>query len=153
MKRWTAEAKDFLGGESWLSDEDKRVIDESSKMMRRTADNLSLFIKDISGAAVSVQEAERLSKALPNDKDSPRVYDQKLKDALDLAQAGLWRRNYALRKGLDPLNSKVSLYDMDSIIESEGKDIELRLRKENPNASDEEIDSMTAQELKGLFGD
>ena len=152
IRRWMATAKDFLGGEDWLSDEDKRVIDESTKMMRRTMENLSLFIKDISGAAVSEQEAKRLSQALPNPDDSPREFHRKLTDAIDQVNASLWRYNYALRKGLDPMNSGVSLWDMDSIIDSEGQRIEGEVSQAMPQASQQEIDTEVQKQLTEIFG-
>jgi hypothetical protein len=154
--RWT-EFKDDLGsiGKAIgldVSQEEKNLLVERSRLLRRTSSNLSLYIKDLSGAAVSVEEAERLQAALPNEDDSPIVFESKLQDAMDAVQSSLWRANYAKHKGLHPLASGYLLEDMDSIIQNEGQRLEIEIRKSAKDYSDEQVDEEVSRRMKTIFG-
>ena len=150
LKAAFAKAKNFFDID--VSPEEKKLVKDMTVLYRRTAENLALFIKDMSGAAVSEQEAKRLSKIMPTTEDAPLVFEAKLTDVMEQTQAALWRHNYALQKGLDPVNSGLSMYDMPDIIEREGQKIELEIRKQNQGMSDSEIDSEVAKQLQSMFG-
>ena len=145
-----AQAKDFFSID--VTDEERQLVTEMTTMYRRSAENLALFIKDISGAAVSEQEADRLSKVMPNTNDTPMVFEAKLNDALKQTQFALWRYHYALNKGLDPINTGLSTYDMESIIDQEGKNIELAIRQKNAGMPEQEVNARVVEALQSIFG-
>ncbi|MBT8450020.1 MAG: hypothetical protein KJO69_10035 [Gammaproteobacteria bacterium] len=146
-----AQAKNWLDID--LSEEEKQLVKNTVRMNRRTAENLSGFIKDMSGAAVSVQEYKRLEAVMPTPDNGPLVYATKLEDVMEMTQWGMWRYNYALKKGLDPLKTNISIYEMNDVVDREGEKIELRIRQENPGIDEQTINSMVATELRGLFGE
>lgn len=158
-KLLTAQSKlkaKFATVKNWLdvdlSHEEKLLVENTTRMSRRTNESLALFIKDISGAAVSEQEAQRLSKVMPKIDDSPIEYATKLEDVMEMTEWALWRHNYALKNGLDPLKTGVDLYEVEDLVERQGEKIELKIRQANPGIDENSVNSMVAQELQALFG-
>ena len=89
--------------------------------------NLNQTIKDITGAAMGVQEAERIIATLPNagadifSGDSPTEFEAKLNNAITQTKYALARKQYSLRKGLNWENTPLD--KMPSIINSRGAEI------------------------------
>lgn len=91
VKNWALKTKDILGLE--LSENEKQSVQEYTTWRARTGQNLSLYIKEITGAQMSIQEAQRLIKDLPNDADSPSQFQSKLEDSLLRLEAAHRRAN------------------------------------------------------------
>src|SRR5262249_25804278 len=79
--------------------------------------NLSQYLNELSGAAITPQEFTRLSEALPNpgtgvfDGDGPTEFKAKYDASVEQAQHALMRANYASAHGLNPLSSGIALSD------------------------------------------
>lgn len=123
----------FRTGQAWntlrdkfgtLPDTEKRQLTEYSQYKQNALQNLNQTIKDITGAAMGVQEADRIIASLPNagtdifSGDSPTEFEAKLNNAVKQTKYALARKNYALKSGLKWENT--SLDSMPSIINNRG---------------------------------
>jgi hypothetical protein len=113
--------KDKFGG---LSPAEKTQLTNYSQYRQNSLQNLNQTIKDITGAAMGIQEAERIIATLPNagagifDGDSPTEFESKLNNGIAQTKYALARKNYALRKGLNW--ESTPLDKMPSIINERG---------------------------------
>ena len=108
--------KDKFGG---LPEADKRQLAEYSQYRQNALQNLNETIKDLTGAAMGVEEAKRIIATLPDpgqdifSGDSPTEFESKLNNAITQTKYALARRTYALKKGLNwestPLNQMPSI--------------------------------------------
>ena len=96
--------KDKFGG---LPPAEKTQLTQYSQYRQNALQNLNQTIKDITGAAMGVQEAERIIASLPNagagifDGDSPTEFESKLNNGIAQTKYALARKNYALKNGLN----------------------------------------------------
>lgn len=107
--RWQAMTTAFKEKAGFEPDPDsKKQLTEFSTYKREALSNLNLYIKEITGAAMSIQEAERITRALPNpgtglfDGDSPTEFQAKMASVQRELKGVVARANYALKNGLDP---------------------------------------------------
>ena len=111
-----------------LSPEEKTTLTNFSKYRQNTTQNLNQTIKDMTGSAMGVQEADRIIATLPNagtgifDGDSPTQFQAKLDNAIQQTKYALARKNYSLLKGLKWEN--INLDDVPKIVNQRGKEIE-----------------------------
>jgi hypothetical protein len=116
--------KDKFGG---LSPAEKTQLTQYSQYRQNSLQNLNQTIKDITGAAMGVQEAERIIATLPNagadifSGDSPTEFEAKLNNGIAQTKYALARKNYSLRKGLNW--ESTPLDKMPNIINSRGAEI------------------------------
>jgi len=88
---------------------DRQLLRDFTVYKRRSIENLNLYIKEITGAQMSIQEAQRLTRGMPNpgkgllDGDSPTEFYAKLIDVERSLKKATARYVYALKNGLDPL--------------------------------------------------
>lgn len=145
--------KDKFGG---LPDSEKRQLTEYSQYRQNALQNLNQTIKDLTGAAMGVQEAERIIASLPNagadiwSGDSPTEFEAKLNNAVQQTKYALARKNYALKNGLKwestPLDS------MPSIINKRGKEIAQQYKLDLKKPADlQTIDRQLAAEFGIAF--
>jgi hypothetical protein len=110
-----------------LSTAEKTQLTQYSQYKQNSLQNLNQTIKDITGAAMGVQEADRIISTLPNagtnifDGDSPTEFEAKLTNAVKQTKYALARKGYALKKGLNWEN--ISLESMPNILKSRGAEI------------------------------
>jgi hypothetical protein len=71
--------------------EAKKAFADYKLWQTRTVTNLNLYIKEITGAQMSAQEAKRLMKGLPNEEDSPTAFAAKARETQAVLQASLER--------------------------------------------------------------
>lgn len=99
---WGAELKDKFGG---LDETDKRQLYSASRYRKATVNNLNLYFNELSGAAVSPEEAVRLTNGLPNpgtgvwDGDSPTVFEAALDESMRGARMSMLRYNVWMKVG------------------------------------------------------
>jgi hypothetical protein len=111
-----------------LPNNEKQQLTQYSQYRQNSLQNLNQTIKDITGAAMGVQEADRIMASLPNagtdifSGDSPTEFEAKLNNAVKQTKYALARKNYALKNGLKWENT--SLESMPNIIQNRGKEIE-----------------------------
>jgi len=135
-----------------LSQEEKNTLTNFSKYRQNTTQNLNQTIKDMTGSAMGVQEADRIISTLPNagtgifDGDSPTQFQAKLDNAIQQTKYALARKNYSLLKGLKWENIKLD--DVPNIVNQRGKEIEkqYKLDPKDP-ATKKTVDRQLAAEF------
>jgi hypothetical protein len=102
---WASRWTEKLGGS--LSAEDADQFEKYSTFRATAYDNLSQTLKEMSGAAVTPQEYERLKQSLPDpgtgitgSGDSPTEFESKLKRATRSSKLALLRYGYAQSLGI-----------------------------------------------------
>jgi len=95
---WTKAIKEQIGFK--LDKADRLKLGEFAKFRRKTFSFLNEYIHDMSGAAVSVQEAIRMKKALPTMDDSPTEYLAKMEDLMSELESKQTRYEYWAKNGL-----------------------------------------------------
>ena len=96
--------KDKFGG---LPEAEKSALTNYSTYKQNSIQNLNLTIKELTGAAMGVQEADRIITSLPNpgtgifDGDSPTQFESKLNNGIQQAKYALARKQYSLKNGLN----------------------------------------------------
>jgi hypothetical protein len=106
----------FRAGQAWSSIKDRagknlppqdvETLRDFSQFRQNSINNLSQTIKDLTGAAMGVQEAERIMAGMPNagtglfDGDSPTEFKAKLDNVTKQMRNVEARNAYILRKGL-----------------------------------------------------
>ncbi len=125
LQEFGGRIKDFLGR---ATPEDKALIAEFQDFKATALDNLNATLNQLSGAAVSPQEFERISKALPNpgtglfDGDSPTQFMAKLRRAIRDVKLARARANFILSGGgsLEDIQSgKLSINGMAKIMQDQ----------------------------------
>jgi len=126
----------FRGKQEWaslkdkftsLDPKDKAVLQGYSTYKQNSINNLNQTIKDLTGAAMGVQEAERIIAGAPNagtgvfDGDSPSNFEAKLNNQIQQVQYALARKQYSLNKGLRW--EAIPLEKMPEIVNQRGKEI------------------------------
>jgi hypothetical protein len=126
----------FRGAQEWstlkdkfgtLKPEEKAQLTSFSKYRQNATQNLNQTIKDLTGSAMGVQEAERIISTLPNagtgifDGDSPTQFESKLNNAVEQTKYAIARKNYSLNKGLKWENTPLS--QMPNVINQRGAQI------------------------------
>ena len=137
-------------GVAGLSPEERTRLSEYATFQRDTTNNLSLFVQSLSGAAVTPQEAERLGNSVPVMGDSPTEYQSKMNASIRDGRRALARFNFALRNGLDPLNSGIALNGVDTLIDQTGQQL-LQQLMDQGMTRDQAL-PLVDTELKNLFG-
>ena len=85
MKLW-----ERLGFE--LSPEQQARVTAASTLSRRALEDLNLTLRDMSGAAITPQEADRLRAAMPDpERDSPSEFSAKYSDIVGSLQSAQQR--------------------------------------------------------------
>jgi len=129
-----------------------------SRLSRTSA----LEINKLYGAALSQGENARAATFIPSPNDAPSVAQSKLQQAVREAKRGLARKSYILKNGLLPKvrNKKdpnkdfediIPLTDIDNIIENKGVELAQQFKQQNPQATEDQVDSFVLQELQKEF--
>ena len=126
----------FRAGQEWnslkdkfgqLPDAEKATLSNYSTYKQNSIQNLNLTIKELTGAAMGIQEADRIITSLPNpgtgvfDGDSPTQFESKLNNGIQQAKYALARKQYALKNGLNWQDTPLD--QMPAIINKRGEDI------------------------------
>jgi len=149
-------------------------IKKRAVFFRRSYDALNRTVKELTGAAMTNAEAERIMKSMPNpgkgtfdlSGDSPAQFQAKLNDAMQELGKLRMRYNIMLRGGpgmsaIDPQVLAKSLKEgrapisIDRALElytARGNQIESQLRQANPQASPSALRGQVRQRLKQEYG-
>ena len=120
---WTSLKEKFVE----LPQEQKDELKRFSSWKQNSVNNLNLTIKELTGAAMGVEEAKRIIAGLPNpgtgltDGDSPTEFKAKLDQTMQQMKLVEARATYLLKNGLTL--DKVTLDSMPQIINQRGKQI------------------------------
>jgi len=100
-----AAGKDKFGQ---ASEEEKRLIADYETFRRNAFEALNEYIREVTGAQMSIQEAIRISRAFPKpgegvfDGDSPAAFSAKLEDAIKSIRLSRARAAYFIKEGIQP---------------------------------------------------
>lgn len=147
FKGFVGDIKDKLGK---LPESERKAYGDFKAYQSSALDNLNRYIKDITGASMSVQEVARITASMPNLDDGPTAFQSKLDSVMrDLGRAQA-RAYYTLKGGLR-LDS-VGLEQIDDVIRRRGKELEATVKSGQPDAKPEEIQAAVKQQLMREFG-
>ncbi len=141
-----------------LSDEERQWYQGYSEFAQNALSNVNRTIKELTGQAMSISEAERIMGELPSigtgwfDGDSPAQFEAKLKNVVRRTRQAIVRYNYAKMKGLNPAQTGIDLSSVDSLIETRGSELESQYKQKYPGAAPADIDAMVASQIKREFG-
>jgi hypothetical protein len=139
---------------------ERQKFAEYTAYRQESIDNLSNYIKEITGAAMGIQEEKRIRMGMPDPvKDSPTQFQAKLENSMRMAKTALARHNYLIAKGYDPkalggdkLGDVIKLDDMPRIINQRGAELKQKILSEDPQADGSQIDRIVADRVKKEFG-
>lgn len=137
-----------------LEDADRNSLIEYTIFRREAIENINRYIKEITGAQMSAQEADRLRLAQPDPGegvlggDAPAVFEGKLMGAMRSLKLAYARYLYAYRNGLDPLDGSITIEDMPAIIDRRGDELEASMQ----DLEEEERRARVLQALSEEFG-
>jgi len=146
---WTSLKEKFVE----LPEEQKAELQRFSSWKQNAVNNLSLTIKELTGAAMGVEEAKRIIAGLPNpgsgltDGDSPTEFKAKLDQTMQQMKLVEARATYLLKNGLTL--DKVSLDSMPQIINQRGKQIATQYKLDPSKPSDLDL---IKKQLSAEFG-
>lgn len=157
---WTA-VKDSMGAN--VGTQDKQFLTQFSAYKRNAINSMNEYIKAITGAAMSEQEAQRILRGMPNpgqglfDGDSPTEFKAKLDDAMKQTKMSLARYEYIKRNGMalmqaDGKTPVISLERMPQIMNERAKVLEAELKRAAPNATTGQLEDRVRQLLAKEFG-
>jgi len=145
-----------------ISPKDRDVLTGYYSFKQNSLQNLNKTIKDLTGAAMGVQEADRIIASLPNagstilGGDSPVEFEAKLNNAIEQTKYALARQTYALKNGIKKdAWEKIPLSDMPSIVNKRADEIAkaYKLDPNNPKNPNREADKQTIKrQLAAEFG-
>ena len=153
---WTAK----LGGT--LAPDVQKQLADFAKFRSTAVNNLNAILKDVSGAAVTTQEYERLQADQPTagtgifDGDDPISFKAKMDTTTARLKAAMARLNFMRANGLnfdkENLDQFMSLDEVPDRIRQRGKEIEGQIKSSNPNIDPSTLQDLTKKKLKREFG-
>lgn len=129
LKAAQLKVKDLAGGIlGEMTEDEKKYLGEFSSFTADAAKNLSTILNQLSGAAISPAEAERLKKGIPNDTDSPTQFIAKYQAAVKDTSRAVMRANWALKAGIgaksaDQLSKMMPLDSIDDVYADRANEI------------------------------
>lgn len=134
-----------------LSPGERQQLADYTAFRRDAFDNINRYIKEITGAQMSAQEADRITKGMPDpQRDSPTEFASKMQATMGSLRMSAARYVYALRSGLDP--KSVNLDTMPSIVNERGKQIEQTVSSRNPEWKPDQVQQFVKKQLMVEFG-
>lgn len=166
-----------MTGAGWMAKIDPSRVDpqtaaqlgDFSTFRRRATENVNTTIKEITGAAMSIPEAQRILSQVPNagtgilDGDDPITFKAKLDDVIKQTtlavarQAWLKKNNPQLldqlaRNKMAGVESALPLDRMSDLMNQRKNQIYQELKQRAPNATREQLLPFVGQALKQEFG-
>lgn len=158
-EQWWNSVKEKAGVN--LKAKEKQDLEEFSAYKRSAINSLNEYIKMITGAAMSEPEAQRILRGMPNpgqgvfDGDSPSEFKAKLEDSIKQTKMAVARLAYIKRKGMsleDGIGNGLTLQGMPALINDRGREIEAKLKQEQPNADKKALERAVRRQLGVEFG-
>jgi hypothetical protein len=147
-----------------LKPEEAAEIAPFAEFRRRTVENMSRLLNELSGAAISPQEYERIRQTQPDagtgmtDGDGPQEFEAKMKGAIRSQMRAIARYNYLRTHSPQTLSNPKDLHnafpleEIDKVINKRGAEINQQLRQQFPGASPAVIDQQRRAILANEFG-
>ncbi len=126
-----------------IPESEAAALGEFAEFRRASVENMSRLLNELSGAAVSPQEYERIRNTQPDagtgiaDGDDPYTFQAKMKGVIRDQKRAIARYNYLRKDGPNAKNpwDVMGLDEIDKVINRRGAEIDQQLRQANPNAS------------------
>lgn len=149
-----------------LTPEQKDDLVKATAFRATALDNVNQYIKEITGAAMTIAEAERILKTQPNpgmgvmngiwDADGPDVFKAKLDNMVNKSRLALVRYNYLRRNGfngsVEEAAKELSLEGMEKVVNRRASEIRQNLLRQNPKFKDADVMPIVRREMKKEFG-
>jgi hypothetical protein len=140
-----------------LPEDQKADLARYTKFRQTSVQNAALYVKYLSGVAVSEPEFARIMKTLPNagtgifDGDSPTEFQAKMKESVTQAKMAYARAMYLRSRGFagKPWEAGIALDDMGDIIRQRGAELQQQLQG---RVAPDRMRSTVRQRLKQEFG-
>lgn len=133
-----------------IPEAERKTMTQFAEFKMEAVDNLNRYIKEMTGAAMSEVEADRLRKAVPDpQKDSPTQFKSKLENSIRIAK--LTHARY-VAMGKFGLNKYTPIDAIPDVINQRAGQIEQQLRQQNPQAAQPLVDKAVKDALKQEFG-
>lgn len=84
----------------------KKLLEDYTAFKVSTLDNLNRYIKEITGAAMSVQEAERITKSMPNMDMSPTEFKKAMSTVVSQLEDQVERAERMIAQGISPVTNE-----------------------------------------------
>lgn len=133
-----------------LSPEQRKEMESYTSWRSSALDNMNRTIKELTGTAMGIEEANRIMATLPNPDDSPSQFQRKLEDAKQQTRMALARLTYIKRNGM--AMTDVPLDKVPSIINERGGVLEQETKRKFPNMSGAEVSRLVRRQLAQEFG-
>lgn len=105
-----------------LPAQDREYLQRYTTWRSNTLDNLNRYIKEITGAAMTIPEAERIMQTIPSVQDDPVVFQSKTLATMKRLSLVAARSNYLLANPTLSMNN-ITLDRMQSVIESRANEL------------------------------
>lgn len=160
--KWSEMLDSFNAGRSSLTPDQTKELAEFSAFRSNSLNNLNAYIKEITGAAMTNAEADRIMKAMPNpgdgvlNGDSPTVFKAKLDSAIKSAKMALARYNYLRKNGFsgsaDDMASRLPLEKMGGVIQQKTDQYLQEALAQNKGLKPADLAPIVRQKLRAEFG-
>lgn len=84
----------------FVSAQDRARLQEAQSFKTAVMTNFNETLRDMSGAAVTASEYDRIRQQMPNLNDGPSSFQAKMETSIRLAQAAIQRQQYFLQQGI-----------------------------------------------------
>jgi hypothetical protein len=144
---------------SSLTPEQAKPLAEFAEFRRASVENMSRLLNELSGAAVSPQEYERIRNTQPDagtgifDGDDPVTFAAKMKGVVRDQKRAIARYNHLRLHGPQGKNpwDVMGLDEIDKVMDRRGAELNQELRQANPQANpaviQKEVDAKLAKEF------
>jgi hypothetical protein len=159
---WNSLVDKFGGTRKSLTSQQRQELAAYSASRAEGLNNLNQYIKEITGAAMTIPEANRIKKTQPNpgegifDGDSPTEFQSKMDTNIRLTEMALARYSYLTKNGfdgtVDEMSKQIPLDDMPRVIQQETNKIQNDVMKANPGVPRQELVPIIQQRLRAQFG-
>lgn len=128
-----------------MTPEDRQKLADYTMFKQNATNNLSEYIKYITGAAMGIQEEGRIRKGMPDpEKDSPSQFEAKMRNSIAQSKLALARYTYLKANGYDErtiqslaksdkIGAMVPLSDMQGIINKRLDQAAQEFKSRNPS--------------------
>lgn len=160
--KWNELMDSFSSTRKSLTPEQRGQLANFAAYRADALNNLNQYIKEITGAAMTNAEAERIMRAMPNpgdgvfNGDSPTVFKAKLDAALRNSKLAIARYHYLSANGfpgsVEEMARALPLERMGGFIQQRTDEILKNTLSQNPGLTQKEAAPIVRQRLRAEFG-
>lgn len=160
--KWNELVDSFSSTRKSLTPEQTAQLAEFSAYRAEALNNLNQYVKEITGAAMTNAEADRIMKAMPNpgdgvfNGDSPTVFKAKLDAAMRSSKMALARYQYLSKNGfsggVEDMAKALPLERMGAVIQGRTNELLKETLSQNPGLTQQDVLPLVRQRLRAEFG-